>query len=377
MKSHNYLDKIKITIVITLCLLNFQLSGFAQFKNLTKDSIYSNLLQEKRDLIIYLPTDLVEKKDSGMHYPVLYVLDGSSHYLSLSGMIHELAETSRTYTLPKMIVVFVNNTKRTRDLTPYPIQKSDYVSEEMAKETGGAETFTKSIEEEIFPYIASKYQVTNYRALIGHSFGGIFALNILAKHKHMFDDYIVIDPSTWYDNRKFANGVIDSLSKNDYKGKTLFLTIANTTNQTDTNRVKNSTATFSEHEKSILAFNKKVKAIKNNLVYTSKYYPNDNHSSVPIISIYDGIRFLFKDIRFNIDEIIEPGYNPKKDISAYFNKVSKKIQYNIKPSSSFLEICDSRYGSRKDEKNRAALRAFYMELYPQKAAAYLNKLNQK
>jgi predicted alpha/beta superfamily hydrolase len=67
------------------------------------------------------------------------------------------------------------------------------------KETGGADLFTRFLETDVFNYVASKYPVSNYRTLVGHSFGGIFALNILAKHKNLFDNYIVIDPSTWYD----------------------------------------------------------------------------------------------------------------------------------------------------------------------------------
>ena len=42
-----------------------------------------------------------------------------------------------------------------------------------------------------FSKLLDKYPVTPYRALIGHSFGGIFALNVLANHKEIFDDYIV------------------------------------------------------------------------------------------------------------------------------------------------------------------------------------------
>lgn len=364
------LKKVKFLIlVLSIVLVN---KSNAQFNNLVKDSVYSTILNEQRNLIVYLPNEYLSKKDTTIHYPVLYVLDGNSNYLSVSGMVQDLSETSRTYTIPKLIIVCISNTKRTRDLTPYPAAKSDFLSEQIAKETGGAENFIKCIQDEIIPYISNKYPVTPYKALIGHSFGGIFALNALAKHKEIFDDYIVIDPSTWYDDRKFANSVLDSVSKNDYKGKTVFLAIANTNNQTDTNKVKISKAVFSEHEKSILAFNKKIKMVKGNLVYHSKYYPEDNHSSVAVNAIYDGIRFLFKDVRFNVDAIIEPSYSPKRDIPAYFQKVSNKIKFPLKVSPEFLEMCDMRYFSRKDEKKRQELRELYKSLYPEKAATYIN-----
>ena len=114
----------KKKILFALLILSANVS-IAQFNSLVKDSVYSNVLKEQRQILIYLPKDYVEKKDSTTHYPVLYVLDGASHFLSISGLINELAETSRSNTLPKMIIVCINNTKRTRDLTPYPIKKSE------------------------------------------------------------------------------------------------------------------------------------------------------------------------------------------------------------------------------------------------------------
>ena len=120
------------------------------------------------------------------------------------------------------------------------------------------------LENDILKYVASKYPVSNYRTLVGHSFGGIFALNILAKHKNLFDNYIVIDPSTWYDDRKFSKQVLDSLSKNNYAGKSLFVGIANTTEIEDTVEVKKQKSFYSEHERSILAFCTGVRTIKNN-----------------------------------------------------------------------------------------------------------------
>lgn len=361
----------KVKFLIQVFLIVFVNKSNAQFNNLIKDSIYSKNLKEQRQLNIYLPTEYAEKKDTTMHYPVLYVLDGASHTLSVSGLINELAETSYSYTLPKMIVVFIKNTNRTRDLTPYPISKNEIVPEEIAKETGGADAFTSCIKDEIIPYIESKYPVTPYRALIGHSFGGIFALNTLAKHKEMFDDYIVIDPSTWYDDRKFSHQVLDSLSKNNYKGKSLFVAIANTTNQKDTSIVKKAKDINSEHERSIIEFNTKVKQIKNQLRYSSKYYPDDDHRSIPTIAQYDGLRFFFKGLKFSFDEILTPEFQPRKRIIAHFENLSQKLKYTMPVPSAILEGCYKDYGDIKDIKRQKEVLSLYKELYPEKAAKFI------
>lgn len=368
---------IKLKIIALLIFIALSNKVNAQMNNLIKDSIYSKTLQEQRQLFIYLPSDYVEKKDTTMHYPVLYVLDGASHSLSVSGLINELAETSNSYTLPKMIVVFIKNTKRTRDLTPYPISKSELVPEALAKETGGAEAFTKCIKEEIIPYISSKYPVTPYRALIGHSFGGIFALNVLANHKEMFDDYIVIDPSTWYDNRKFSHQVLNTIARSDYKGKSLFLAIANTVNQKDTTLVKKAKDINSEHERSIIEFNTRVKQIKNNLNYASRYYPDDDHRSVPTIAKYDGLRFLFKELKFSFDEILTPTFQPRKRIIAHFENLSQKLKYTMPVPSAILEGCYKDYGDIKDIKRQEEVLGLYKELYPEKAAKFINDQQNK
>lgn len=363
------MSKIKIITLLIIIALSNKVN--AQINNLIKDSVYSTILQEQRQLLIYLPADYLENKDNTMRYPVLYVLDGASNSLSVSGLINELAETSNSYTLPKMIVVFIKNTKRTRDLTPYPISKSEILPEEIAKYTGGGENFTNCIKKEIIPFIETKYPTTPYRALIGHSFGGIFALNILANHKEMFDDYIVIDPSTWYDDRKFSHQVLNNLSKSDYKGKSLFVAIANTTNQRDTTIVKKSKDINSEHERSIIDFNTRIKQIKNNLNYASKYYPDDDHRSIPTIAKYDGLRFLFKGLKFSFDEILTPTFQPRKRIITHFDNLSKKLKYAMPVPTAVLEGCYRDYGDIMDIKRQKEVIDLYKELYPEKAEKFI------
>jgi len=366
-------NKVNLAFIISIIIIN---SSSAQFNSLLQDSIYSNILKEQRQLLIYLPNDYVEKKDTTMHYPVLYVLDGASHFLSVSGLVNELAETSNSYTLPKMIVVFIKNTKRTRDLTPYSISKSKTLPEESLKFTGGAENFTACIQKEIIPHIESKYRVTPYRALIGHSFGGIFALNVLANHKEIFDDYIIIDPSTWYDDRKFSNQVLNTLAKNDYKGKSLFIALANTTNQKDTSLVKKLKDLNSEHERSILEFNSKIKLIKNNLNYAFKYYPEDDHRSVPTIAKYDGMRFLFKGLKFSFDALLLPTYQPRKELVAYYDNLSKKLKYKMPIPPSILEACYQEYANVKDLKRQNEVLELYKEFYPEKAENFITSLKK-
>jgi len=344
----------------------------AQIAAGVRDKVYSKILGEQRQLMVYVPKEAKERKNASMRYPVLYVLDGNTHFLSVAGMVDQLSNQGGNAVLPKMIVVCILNTNRTRDLTPYAVKAGGFLSAEVAKETGGGDQFAKCIKEEIIPYIAEHYPVTDYRALVGHSFGGIFALNVLAKHKDMFEDYIVIDPSIWYDERKFANGVLDSLAKGDYNGKSLFVAMANTNNQPDTNKVKLMKTDFSEHEKSIIDFCNKAKTIKNSgIAFQQAYYPNDDHNSVPMIATYEGLRTIFKPYRFSFDVLYDPEFNPLTSIPAYYEQLSKKVKHTMKPAPEFLETCDLYYNISKNQTRKEELRSLYKQLYPEKAKAFL------
>ncbi len=360
--------------VFFLLSFTFSISINAQINAGVKDKIFSKILNEKRQLMIYLPKEAKERKDPSMRYPVMYVLDGNMHFLSVAGMIDQLSDQAGNAVLPKMIIVCILNTNRTRDLTPYKVKAGGFVNEATAKETGGGENFARFIQEEIFPYIASRYPVSDYRALVGHSFGGLFALHVLAKHKEMFEDYIVIDPSTWYDDRKFSNGVLDSLSNSDYKDKSLFVAIANTNNQPDTAKVKLLKTDFSEHEKSILAFcNSAKNNNKSGLNFNYNYYPNDDHNSVPLIATYDGLRTIFKDYRFSYDALYAPEFSPLTGIPAYYERLSKKIKHTMRPTPELMELCDLYYAANKDEKRKEEARMLYKQLYPEKAKAFIAK----
>jgi predicted alpha/beta superfamily hydrolase len=361
----------RITIVV---LLFFFTSVYAngQINAGIRDSVYSTILKEQRQLMIYMPKEAIERKDTSMRYPVMYVLDGNAHFLSVAGMLDQLSDQSGNAVLPKMVVVCILNTNRTRDLTPYKVKAGGFLPEAMANETGGGEIFARCIKEEIFPHIAAKYPVTDYRALVGHSFGGIFALNILARHKEMFEDYIVIDPSTWYDERKFARGVLDSLAKSDYEGKSVFIAIANTNNQPDTAKVKLLKTDFSEHEKSIIDFCNKAKIMKRSgLNFSYSYYPNDDHNSVPMIATYDGLRKIFKEYRFSYDALYDPGFSPGTYIPDFYTRLSKKVKHPMQPAPELFELCDLYYSVNKDEKRREETRQLYKQFYPEKAKAFI------
>ena len=74
----------------------------------------------------------------------------------------------------------------------------------------------------------------------------------------MFEDYIILDPSLWYDDLKFSEETMKKIVKTPLKGQSLFISIANTAYEKNLNKVLTSKASFAIHEKSIIQFCRKL-----------------------------------------------------------------------------------------------------------------------
>src|SRR6478735_7502454 len=267
------------------------------------DSIYSKILGEERKVWVYTPNIDGGNRDTSQHYPVVYLLDGDAHFESVAGMIQQLSQANGNTVYPEMIIVGIPNTDRTRDLTPTHITSDPpMMDSNFSKTSGGGENFVAFIEKELVPHIDSVYPTAPYKVLIGHSFGGLTVMNVLTNHTKLFNAYIAIDPSMWYDRQRFLAATEKKLAEKNYNGTRLYVGIANTMPGGMTlEKMKKDTSSDTRHIRSIFEMDKFLKAHpQNGLKYASMYYENDNHGSVPFASEYDGLRFIFDYYRLNV-----------------------------------------------------------------------------
>src|SRR6187397_3308853 len=191
------------------------------------DSVYSTILKEPRKVWVYLPNMKAGMQNPGQRYPVVYLLDGDGHFESVVGMIQQLSQVNGNTIVPEMIIVGIPNTDRTRDLTPTHITSDPpMMDSNSTKNTGGAENFTAFIEKELMPHIDSIYPTQPFKVLIGHSFGGLTVMNTITNHTKLFNAYIAIDPSMWYDKERFLKATKKKLSEKKYEGIRLYVGIA-------------------------------------------------------------------------------------------------------------------------------------------------------
>lgn len=163
------------------------------------DAIQSKILNEKRVLNIYLP----EGYNDTTAYDVAYLLDGSADedFIHVAGLyqFNSFEWIART---PKTIVVGIATVDRKRDYTfPTTIEED----KKRYPTTGHSDKFTNFIEKELQPYIEKKYKTTLSKTIIGQSLGGLYATEVLFKRPLLFNRYIIISPSLWWDNGSLLN----------------------------------------------------------------------------------------------------------------------------------------------------------------------------
>jgi len=285
----------KILISITI-LFSIYVQGTGQSAYLdivgTRDSLFSNTLEEQRIFWVQLPENF--NPESKQLYPVVYVLDGAVHLQAVSTVL--------SYNwggfMPEMIIIGISNrNNRTRDLTTSEIQTRRGAA--YNQETGGAENFTLFIEKELIPYVEASYPATTYRTLIGHSYAGLFTINMLMNHSDLFNNYIAIDPSLDWDNQKLLKHSRELLSTGDFNGKSLFMSLSGQLHMQNSDitieNVMQDSSDYTLFARSIIDFSNAIKENpKVGLNFHWKFYEKDLHGTVSLPSILDGLKFLFE-----------------------------------------------------------------------------------
>jgi len=158
----------------------------------TQEWLTSEILKETRTLNIYLPEGYDTSK---AHYPVIYLLDGSANedFIHTAGLVQYL---SMYEMMPKSIVVGIANVDRRRDYT-FPTKNPE--DTKLVPVSGGSEKYIDFIAEELQPFIERNYRTTAQKTIIGQSLGGLLAAEILLKRPALFNNYMIVSPSLWWD----------------------------------------------------------------------------------------------------------------------------------------------------------------------------------
>jgi uncharacterized protein len=192
-------------LVFIIVLSNLFLSAvYAQSPALTNRELInigesltfiSGVLGEERVINVYLPSGYAENPERS--YPVLYLLDGSmdEDFIHIAGLVH-FGSFPWIQRNPEFIVVGIANIDRKRDFTSPSAIEEDLID---LPTSGGSAKFIEFLKTELMPLVDSTYRTTDDQTLIGQSLGGLVATEILFNHTHLFDRYIIVSPSLWWD----------------------------------------------------------------------------------------------------------------------------------------------------------------------------------
>lgn len=241
-------------------------------------TINSNILNEERTCFISLPDSYNESSDVERTYPIIILLDGMTHFKTASGIVHFMsASRIRNYMMPETIIIAIENVDRERDFTVTKIKTK------RVNTMGGGRNFLNFIEKELIPYVDKNYRTDPFRTLVGHSLGGLLALNSYIDENSMFDAYIAIDPSLWWDDemRQHKVDAITPVSLN----KKLYIATANQGEAKNGRNKKRHDAFYAlVKEKSEGQLNVEI-----------EYFEKEDHRSVPMIALYEGLQYLNKE----------------------------------------------------------------------------------
>ena len=237
-----------------------------------KVEIKSKILGETRILNIYLPNGY--SKDSTKKYSVIYLLDGSidEDFIHIAGLV-QFGSFSWVHMIPETIVVGISNVDRKRDFTfPTSIQrdKKDFPT------SGKSKNFINFIEKEVQIFVDSNYKTNNTKTIIGQSLGGLLATEILLKKPQLFDNYIIVSPSLWWDNESLL-----AFEPKEYQTKkSIYIAVGK------------EGAVMEKTAKEL--YEKLKKVSKENVALYYRFFEKQNHGDALHLAVYNAFERIFK-----------------------------------------------------------------------------------
>ena len=179
----------------------------------------SKLMDEKRDIIVYLPPMYEAQPDR--HYPVLLMQDGQNLFDSetsfIKGIYWRMGETADELIaagdIEPLIIVGIYNTgpQRIQEYTPV---------EDNRLGGGRADTYGQMLVEELKPFLERTYRTLpgpqNW-AMGGSSLGGLVTLYLGLRYTWVFSKLAVMSPSVWWRGRAILKTVAQVQRKPDLK----------------------------------------------------------------------------------------------------------------------------------------------------------------
>jgi hypothetical protein len=180
----------------------------------------SRVLGEPRRINLYTPPGYDQAGTTA--YPVLYMPDGGVEE-DFPHVTSDIEAAIRAGEMRPVIVVGIENTERRRDMTGPTHVEAD---RKKAPRVGGSANFRAFIRDELIPAIGKRVRGNGQTAIVGESLAGLFVVETFLQEPQMFDTYIALSPSLWWDAQSLVRGVDERLRARPPLTRTLYLATA-------------------------------------------------------------------------------------------------------------------------------------------------------
>lgn len=305
--------------------------------------LQSQVLGEERIILVYTPTGY---QDDNEKYPVMYLLDGTANFHHVTGIVDFM---TRQRLISPTIVVALANTDRVRDFTP---SKDNSRAGTNFTTAGGAANFLGFLTDELIPYINKNYRTQNYRILVGHSFGGLFAIDALLSKPESFNAYFAISPTFWWNDSYLSRLARISFKNNPDLNNFLYITMGN------------------EGERMLDAADRFKLELEDEapsgLDWHYEYMPEETHNSTPHRSIYNALEVLYDGWQL-------PGMYLDSNVTIvedFYQNLSTKFGYKIDVPELILNLMGYRALGNEDYERAIKIFKLAAHKYPKSANVY-------
>jgi hypothetical protein len=183
-------------------------------------TLESKVLGETRRINVYLPPGYAES--GAARFPLLVMPDGGVEE-DFPHLTRTVDSAIRAGELAPIVVVGIENTERRRDMTGPTTVESD---RKIAARVGGSAAFRAFIRDELLPEVGKRVRASGRTGLIGESLAGLFVVETFFVEPELFDVYVAVSPSLWWNDKALVRGAEAWLRAHKRVAATLWLTSA-------------------------------------------------------------------------------------------------------------------------------------------------------
>lgn len=220
--------------------------------------------------------------------PVVYTLDAEYAFPLASTISQHLADRRRIRPVITVSIGYQDKSQyrpnRTRDYTPFSVEANG--DDPNQRGSGGSPQFLAVIRDQIIPFVEGNWQASSKeRTLVGHSYGGLFAANVLVGSDDLFANYIIVSPSLWYGDEEIFVRLDPLMQQDRNEVSRVYLAVGSFEEQPENGRpMVTQAARFAE---ALDVWG------ESNVIYRFEELDGETHASVFPSALSNGLRALF------------------------------------------------------------------------------------